>query len=239
MRNKIPVLLFILFLTAGLHAQPGASIYGYSGLFVTPTATIMPDAQMRIGVSRLPAIDNVPMGYKDRTMVFGALSYLPFMEGMLGVVSPDKHPAGLGTRTLALRLRLLRQSRLWPAVAIGAQDFIGAKALDVSIEGSQLFAAAYIVMSKDETLPGWLGNMRLTWNLGYGTDWLKANEHHLLGLWGGISLQPVEPLRFIAEYDGVYTNLAAQVDLFSHLQVSYAWWNMEYLTWQMSLYFSL
>ncbi|MDZ7722021.1 MAG: YjbH domain-containing protein [candidate division KSB1 bacterium] len=232
-------LCFCLLLAFGARAEPFASVYGYSGLFVTPTATIMPDGQMRIGVSRMPRIDHVPMGYKERTMVFGALSYLPFMEGLLGVVSPDQHPAGMGTRTLALRMRLLRQSRLWPAIAIGAQDFVGGKALDVSIKGSQLFAATYVVLTKDEKLPGWLGRTPLTWNIGYGTDWLDANTHHLVGLWGGVSLQPMQPVRVVAEYDGRHTNLAAKLDLFSHLQVTYAWWNLRYMTWQMSLYFTL
>lgn len=233
------VFLFIFLLSNVCSGREHASLYGYSGLLVTPTATLMPDGQMRIGVSRMPAMPHVPMGDKDRTMVSGALTFLPFMEGMLGVVSPDKHPYGMGTRTLSLRLRLLRQSRIWPAVAIGAQDFVGGKALDVSIEAAQIFASSYFVITKDEILPRWLGRMPVTWNLGYGTNWLPGGSYHLLGLWGGLALQPAEPIQVVAEYDGKNTNCAAKLRLFDHLNLMYAWWNLEYFAWHMSLYFSL
>ncbi|MBN1318191.1 MAG: YjbH domain-containing protein, partial [Anaerolineales bacterium] len=181
--RRARVLLMTLFLlcctpAVSLQAQH-SSLFGYSGLMLVPSAEVMEDGQIRFGVSRLPMLyTSQEWRFPDWTIYFFGLGYMPFLEGAAMIVRPDNYPGGVGDRSVAFKVRLIRQRGKWPALAIGAQDFFGIKKINLEPSKAQKFAALYAVSSKSLRLK----NMVVALHLGYGVDWLPAQSHQLDGL---------------------------------------------------------
>ncbi len=167
-------LLLLLSLSWQTHAQP--NLVGQTGMIAMPDGRIGPDGTWRIGgsnsspylsgwtsVSLLPRL--------EFTGRFTRLEDVPaFGPGSLYGSDKDK--------SFDLKLLLLKESALLPAVSVGTQDFLGTK----------LFDAQYLAMSKR------FGQIDAS--VGVGRD-------RIGGLFGGLRYTPKahKKLSFVTEYD--------------------------------------
>ncbi len=156
-----------------------ASNTGITGLMEIPTARILEDGRMRIGASNVDPF---------RTYYFG-LGFLPGLEingrvtEVLNMPITDPGWEGYGNtkiREFDAKYQILAESRLLPAIAVGANDLFG---------DNVTFSTQYLVMSR-QIYP-------LDFTLGYGFGRIK-------GPFGGLELKLWEDrLSLVAEYNPI------------------------------------
>jgi len=202
-------------------AMDGNGLLGGSGLVIVPAAGTLPDGRVVVGVSRIPRLYADKLRPYRRTVYYGAVGLLPFLEATMAFVRPDHYSGGLGDRSAGLRLRLLAERDKLPALAVGIQDFFGAEALELEPAGAQQFAALYLAGGKT------FGSVRL--HGGYGVDWLPAKSRQLVGLFGAVSVRLNRSLAACVEYDARSLNIGLKLKTFSHFQLALAWWNLQSL----------
>jgi hypothetical protein len=228
---KYFVLVMMIALSGSAGARGSHTVLGYSGLLLTPTAYIVDEGELTFGLCRIPKLyaDN----YKpyDRTVMFADMGFTSFFEASFGFVRPDNFKGGLGDRTATARLRVLKSSHFSPDVAVGIHDFFGVKQLELEPAEAQHFASTYVVASK--TLPI-LRQLHTTFHLGYGFDWLRSNDHHLDGWFGGIVVSPMPSLELIIEHDSHNVNAGVRFLLFSRLEYMFSFWQMRYMMHHLS-----
>lgn len=146
-----PVALWIvglLFLAAPLHAEevaPTGSHYGGAGLLETRNARMRPDATLEAGLA----------WRRQRQFYFLQFQALPFLETTFRYTDRLNATTGSGTttdRAFDLKLRLLREDDLLPAVALGLQDLVG----------TGIYGGEYVVASKR------FGDFDISLGLGWG-----------------------------------------------------------------------
>lgn len=152
---------------------------GVTGLMEIPTARILEDGRMRLGSSHVDPF---------RTYYFG-LGFLPGLEvnGRVTEVLNEKMTApgweGYGNvkiREFDAKYQILAESRLFPAIAVGANDLFG---------DNITFSTQYLVFSR-QIYP-------LDFTLGYGFGRIR-------GPFGGIELKLwKDRLSLMAEYNPV------------------------------------
>ncbi|MEM9144581.1 MAG: YjbH domain-containing protein [Pseudomonadota bacterium] len=131
--------------------RPSQNLFGITGLIDTPTAEMQP-------VGQISATASYFGGFNRNTV---SMQILPFLEvGARYSILSDFFPAGqdrtLYDRSFDLKLRLVEEAPLWPALAVGLQDVLGT--------GS--YSGEYVVASKsffdgDLTVSGGVGWGRL------------------------------------------------------------------------------
>jgi len=220
---------FLLILAPGL--RPGvlfaqnASLFGYTGLMVVPSAEIADDGELTAGVSRIPML-YTNWHPNRRTVMWGRMGFLPFLEAGGMFVRPDHYIGGFGDRSVYLRVRLLREKGWRPAVTVGTQDFFAIKQLKWETATAQHFGALYLVASRHDTLRG----VPLHFHLGYGPDWLVARTKMLVGLFGGVSYSPHRMVTLLAEYDAECFNAGLRLQPFPFLQAHLGLWKLKEVT---------
>lgn len=174
------------------------SLTGMSGLVTIPTATMARDAEMTAGVNVIaPRHHRYYEGGADETGIvrYVAVGFLPFVEvGLRLTHVTGGHPQGIGDRMVSVRVRLITEGDVHPALAVGAHDLVG----------TRLYQATYAVASKTmRTAAGPVGV-----HAGYGHDvlGLESAGRQFDGLFGGVSLAPREWVTLLAEYDGAHAN---------------------------------
>jgi hypothetical protein len=197
------------------------SVAGTQGQFFIPTAEMHPDKTLVLGASY------IPQGYfqrYDRSInpgmpTFVTVTFLPFVEIMFRythelnmVVNPETryYP----DRMFAGRIRLNKESKYFPSVAIGANDFT--KALGLSTASTN-YSATYAVATKSLEY----NSFTISTSLGYGFDVLDLNRYDFIGFFGGIELQhksfPKSNLSI--EYDSRYIHLGVSHMFFDRIVV--------------------
>lgn len=200
--------------------RPTHNLFGMTGLIDTPTADIQPDGQLSVTVGYFG-------GFLRNTI---SAQILPGIEAAFrySVINDFTALPGGGRRDLFdrsfdIKARFIRESDMWPSVAIGLQDFLG----------TGIYSSEYIVATKGFEA-GSLGAFRLTGGLGWGrfadTNGIKnpfrvfSNRFNNresdfgvggnvnfgqyfsgpdVGLFGGIEWQtPIEGLSAKVEYSG-------------------------------------
>ncbi len=132
----------------------------------------------------------------------------------------------------SFRLRLTKEKTHLPAIAFGIQDIMSL----VASKSSRHFNALYLVGSKTLPLPG---AMKTRVHFGYGADGMKANEHHLVGIFGGMDAKINKSITLIAEYDTEKINLGAQLTFLSRIHLIIAFLNAESFSGGINLSFKL
>lgn len=197
----IAVVFLLVFAASGVvHGQRAAaeitslSVNGTSGLLMTPTADIVPDGILVAGASFVDKKWAVGRrGINDNLSYFVTLGYLPRLELSMRItvfsgstfVLPGR---SVVDRVLSVKALLVREGRLWPAVAVGGEDIVGTKR----------FHTLFGVLSKDLNL-GLLGSFEF--HAGVGTDWVDAPNHPLDGIFGGASKRFWKRAEVLFEYD--------------------------------------
>jgi len=180
------------------------SLPGTSGLVSIPTATIIADGDMAVGVNVIAPRyhEYVADGFEGAAGIvqFATVGFLPFVEVGLRLTRLDSEtPQALGDRMVSVRVRVLKERERRPAIALGAHDVVG----------TRIFHATYAVASK--TIGTAAGPVGL--HLGYGHDvlGLRASGRQFDGLFGGVSLAPRRWLTLMAEYDGERPNAGVRL----------------------------
>ncbi len=133
--------------------RPTLNFYGSPGLVDMPTAEMLPDGQIAIGVSHFA-------GTTRSTVTFQATPRLSFSFRYVGI--QDANIGGFETyrdRSFDARFLLRKEGRILPAITVGLQDFAG----------TGIYAGEYIVATK--TIDGGKripGRFKLTGGLGWG-----------------------------------------------------------------------
>ena len=152
----------------------------------TPTARVLDDGVMRIGVAQA-------LPYRWYSGGMGVFPGLEFSGRLTAITNIE---SGLGPaygsnkdKAFDIKYQILPESKLLPAIAIGLHDF----------HGTQLFPAEYIVLSR-QIFP-------LDITLGFGSKRLQGPVSlpfmDNYGLFGGIEFAINERVHLLAEYNPI------------------------------------
>ena len=218
-------LCFIIFagtycfcLPFSVNSQP---IAGTTGLLNTPTAEMQPEGTFFMGANYLPnAITPDFFSYNTGNYYFN-ITFLPFLEVSykLTLIKVSNNHYNQD-RSVMVRGRLFRESRLLPSIVLGVNDIYS-----TGIE-NQYFNAGYWVATKSFRL----SFLKLQCNAGQQSS-LK-NPDFASGFFGGISLTPLknEWIRLMAEYDGKSFNTGLSTTLFNHVKLYGFAYDMKHFT---------
>ena len=201
--------IILQFLSLWCIAQPTA---GTSGLLNTPAAGMPDDGTFTAGANYLPDILTPQPDFNYNTYnYYVGMAFLPFLELSLRMTllkEPEEEKFNNQDRSLAMRVRLLKEKKYLPSIVIGGNDIF-----TTSQSANQYFKSFYIAGSKTFNLGGSLARV----SLGCLSDF--ANDDVDFGPFGGLSFSPafLKSLSLMAEYDSQYINAGASILLFRHI----------------------
>lgn len=216
-------LSFFLALSINAYSQ---SLTGTNGLFKAPSAYINADGFSYLGASFYPKGSYELYETSDEFVgmpTFITLSFYDRVEFMfrythqLGqVVNPvTKY---FPDRMFTLRFNVLAEKPKFPAITIGLHDV--SEALG-GTSATPWFLATYLVASKNFELNDW----SISPTIGYAYDLIDPNRIQsqvFNGLFGGVevSINSIQNLSFVSEYDSKGINFSFKSTIFSHLHMS-------------------
>ena len=95
--------------------------YGSPGLIDMPTAEMAPDATIGLTYGRIGDSNRAAFSFQITPWLSGTFRY----AGIENFDDPSSVDGVYYDRSFDVRVQLLRETRLRPAVAIGLQDFVG------------------------------------------------------------------------------------------------------------------
>lgn len=215
----------ISLLTAFILMSPMATAQQYTGLtglIHTPDAEMDSAGTARIGMHILNK-EFTPKQAFDYTTGDAYLSLTPFswMEiGYTMTLFRRGDAKNKKDRYFSIKFRPLKEGKWWPAIAVGANDFISSgiwKSLDPGEDNlsNGFFRNYYISATKHFDLKG--HELGATLSYRYFTN--GRNLNHYNGVVGGITYRPrfFRPLRAILEYAGRDVNFGVDCLLWKHL----------------------
>lgn len=197
-----------------------------SGLISIPTAEINSDNTLNFGTSFINRnITDYAYGVRDIINVYANISYLPFLE--LGIritrqlnYSGDSH---VMDRMFSFRLKVLNESEYLPALAVGANNPYS------TLEDANHFNSSYIAVTKNISIDEFVN--KLSFTLGYGSDFIKAADYQFIGIFGGINIAFFEEsLNVLLEYDAERVNTGTRLNLFRHLNLLFGLMDFRYFS---------
>lgn len=193
------------------------SITGTTGLVHTPTAEILNDRELVLGVSYF---NKNSQEYTDGRYEFlgfyGSMAFLPFLELTYRLnIMPEVYGKGshVMDRMPSARIRLLKEHKFIPALTVGVHDF----AKSTSDATTVHFNSLYIVGSKNFCMFSSEKNVGV--HLGYGSDILSAKHYQFVGIFGGISVKATKNIKAMIEYDTERINCGMQLTLLNMFDV--------------------
>jgi len=176
---------------------------GTTGLVTVPTARMQEDGSLSFGATYF---DRKYQDYSKRQYdvgaVYSTINFLPFLEISLRVNRMLNYPSDKNytvDRVPMVRLRLLKEEKVLPAVVIGVHDFFAA----FGGEQAKHYNATYLVLSKKFSA--------LDFHLGYAPVLMEAGNHQLDGVFYGVDYAPLKWINLMGEYDTRYFNAGARV----------------------------
>lgn len=245
--KRYPNILFwliILILALSSNSVAGVSLAGTSGLINIPTAEVISDQQVTIGlgyVNRQAAY--LQRGQCDNFPFYIVLGYLPRLEFSAGVTFVPGEKSYDGTNTykdgvISLQYLLLKERKFLPALALGARD----------VYSFILLNTTYLVASK--TL---VAKPTIHWRLhvGYGSDIIDHHlgvpkkdrqfpvGHTIVGLFGGLEIDWKSRLTYMLEWDTQKMNAGFRFRWLRYLQLDLVLQSMEYWSGNLNWSFEL
>ena len=210
----------------------GISLAGTSGLINIPTAEVISDQQVTIGlgyVNRHSAY--LETGRCDNYPFSIVIGYLPRLEFSAGVNFVPGRKSYDGTKTykdgvVSLQYLMFKERKYLPAVAIGARDIYSFILLNTTF-----VVASKTILQKTKT--------GLRFHLGYGSDIIDHHlgvpkqdrnypvGHTIVGLFGGMEINWSGKIIYMLEYDTRRINAGLRFNLIPHLGVDVCLLNME------------
>jgi len=217
----IRTLGLLLFLSAWAQGM-AQSLTGTTGLITVPTATLVKDGEVLLGLSIGNRKYNVRNNKFHEYSYFVTIGYLPFLEVSLRLnrhyrftwPDDDRTTQGIGDRMASIRLQMLKEKKYLPSIVLGAHDFFSAFGASTEVV---FYNALYAVASKKLQPPGF--PVRLALHAGYGMDLMNAKHHDFVGLFGGVSMEAGSWMTLMTEYDTEKFNGGAAFHFFKHVQV--------------------
>ena len=200
--SKVVFLLVVSYNTA--FAQIGLG--GFDAVMTVPTAKLLPEGHLAIGFGYIPKPHAIFVGPDhDNLAYFVTFGFLPFMELSLRATKPLNYagPALIGDRMASLRVRLLSESTVRPALTLGIHD------LSAVFREKEWFHSLYAVMTKSIFLSG----VAVETTIGYGFDVFEARQNEFNGVFGGISIRLHRLLFLKGEYND-QVNFGIGIELF-------------------------
>ena len=235
-KRRFNLTALLLFVTFSSYSQqkvvlpPDLSLFGNPGLIYTPSAYLSNWGDVNFGMTHYPAPTSFTFerGESRERSLWAHLGFLPFGEVSLKLTKPynssDKN-YGIGDRSIAFRLQVLKEKENRPAVLIGVQD---------PFSVSSYFNTNYIVLSKKKQIH----QIVLNANIGYGIKIETAQAHILQGVFGGLQAK-WKQFRFLAEYDTEYVNIGTGYQYKNWLSANVALINAQYVSASIAIRFSL
>jgi hypothetical protein len=229
------IIIISLYFVVNLHSQ---TLEGTSGLLYIPTAEIQQDATVILGTSFVnKSVVSFGSYSYDAVTPYISMAFLPNLE--IGVkitrlVDFNHETEGIGDRTVSLRIRVIEENDIMPAIAVGLHDVFTVFGGTDAIHNNAL----YVVSTKNLSLHSTLINS-ISLTAGYGTDRLKANNHNFVGIFGGMSFQLIKFLYLMAEYDGTHSNGGFRINLFNHISILGGYLQYKYFSGGACFYFTL
>jgi Exopolysaccharide biosynthesis protein YbjH len=215
-RFLILVCVLFVFCFEKIRAQ---SVNGIPGYVRIPTANFNPDGSLVFGVGFLPKeYLDYTKNKNDALAYYASLTFLPFLEldfrltRILDLPDNSHHTVD---RMPSIRLRLIKQKKWYPSVAVGVHDFLSS--LDTGV--ARHFSASYLVCTRSFYLNR--KTIKLDGTIGFGTDWLNSKDHEFVGLFGGLSVnwERVKWANVMIDYDGRTMNAGVNFVFFKHLKL--------------------
>lgn len=243
--KKLRILVCGLLLLAGALAAQGQLYTGMSGLVKNPSADMNPAGEAVIAgyfMNRhfTPGAGAFKYdGRKYDTFDF-SIALTPFWWMEIGYTftlqktlaeGHDKPKFNQKDRYFSIKFRPLREGKYWPAVAIGANDFLSSAPIHEDKEGihrtGRYFSNYYIVATKHFIPKGQDIGVSLGYRYSpaeYGKKWQ--------GVVAGATWQPkwVPQLRLVGEWTGNEVNVGVDCLLWKHLFLQFAMVGCKYPT---------
>ena len=175
---NIGLVVFLLAYIVPFRTVADPNQLGQTGLINMPDARIEAEGSLRFGVSHMQPYSALwaSVSFFSWLEMSGRYTEIDDVEAFTN--RPDADFGDYKDKAFDTKLRLLKESRYFPQVTIGAQDFLGTK----------VFEATFVTLSKQ------IGELDFT--LGYG-------DKRIDGVFGGIRYAPqfLKGWSFAAEYD--------------------------------------
>ena len=236
--GRIVIVFGVLFgLAAILPAGVTPSLTGMPGLVHIPSADFMRDGVISGGVNLIPRQALPYSRYNnDGLVVFGAMTFLPFIEFDLRLTKQlGKPPSQHHTvdRSPSIRLKILRDRGLKPAVVIGFQDIFST----VEKGEARHFGSTFIVATKIFKI----NNLLMSPTVGYGFKAIKASQYEFVGFFGGAKFQLLSHRQFSLsiEHDSATVNVGADISMLGIMSLKCAIMDLRYFSLGASMHFNL
>lgn len=199
------IICLVSFVQKGMTAM---SMFGTTGLVLIPTANILPDGKLALGISYT---DEKYGKYSSRHTAqiasYATLGYLPFLEVSLRVTKYPNLPWSENYRSAvermaSVKLQVFREKRFFPSVVLGVNDLYGK-----SIQ----YNAQYFVISKLVN-PPLLKHIGI--HIGYAPNPIKSKRiynYSLQGIFAGLETQLYKSISAMLEYDSKKFNIGLRI----------------------------
>lgn len=226
--KRIAIYLFLI--VNLLEAQSLSSLTGYYNI---PTAETAKDGEINIGTYYIPYRYSEEKGFdREAIAYFGSFGFLPFIEMSLRFTKRLGPEYALGDRMFSFKLRFINESKYFPAIAIGAQDFFHS-----TESRTNRYNSLYVAVTKNIIFGKILNSISAT--AGYGSDIIKANGYEYIGFWGGISFRLINHIELMFENDARFYNCGMRVKLFNHFYLLGGYRELKYFSGGGGVYFTL
>ncbi len=238
MKYFIQIILF--FLTSICYSQ---SVNGTSGLINIPSARMLSDEKLVIGMSFIPKPYFQRFNKNDNSGINTYLTYaiLPFVEIMFRythelnkpVTPPSASERGyFPDRMGSIRIRLLNENSKIPALVFGLQDPT-ALFFNTCLSCTN-YSTTYFVLNKD--IKNNFINMDLT--IGYAFPFFALQPKNIDGIFGGISLKPknFEKLGLLIEKYSKTINVGLKFETFKKANLMIGFWDLKKMTFSINYF---
>ena len=183
------------------------SMVGTTGLVCIPTARIIPDGKLALGVSYTDAKYSFYGPKYNQIAYYATAGYLPFLEVSLRATEfpalawSEAYRSGI-ERMASVKLQIMKENRYLPSVVLGIHDIYGV---------SRKFNAQYIEASKSINFP-LLGPMDI--HIGHAPNPIKSSgikNYSMEGAFGGIEKVLCPYLTAMMEYDSRKYNIGLKI----------------------------
>lgn len=140
-----PALLVILCGPAAAEETPSFNNFGGSGLMDMPSAAMLPDGNLAINASYM-------LDTQHYNLTFQALPWLETSFRYSGLQHYNGDYPVYWDRSFAVKIRLVEEGDLTPAIAVGINDLVG----------TGIYSGEYLVATKN------IGNLEVTLGMGWG-----------------------------------------------------------------------
>ena len=234
---------FLLFFGAISYGQ---SVTGTSGLIHIPSARMLEDGQLVLGVGYIPTgiyhrtygPDKFNVRINPGLNTYISYGILPFAEVMFRYSHELNMPVNVDTkyfpdRMFSLRLMLKKESQNFPSIVFGIHDF--AQYIGV-MGGVPNFSANYFVLSK---LLKVKNALEIDLSVGYAFDILKFKSVDYKGIFSGISIShsSFNEFSMIMEYDSKNLIMGTKTNIIKKFELMAGLWDLDKLTFSFNYSF--